>query len=176
MFKLCIFVGSCYILNSYKHYYCHLTAQCRLEQFNPLFHKCHNNACWMSDFLLKTHWYITLQCHYTAQCTPNYITLCSMNDKTTPSTFRVSTVRMSHMFIVRVSYISLSAVFHFCCCLVVQKLGISNWSEMYFMCANYFSLHITAQISGEWVGLIWLIFHAFILGLHLFWQGMGVCV
>jgi len=32
--KLCIFIGSCYVLNSYKHYNCHLTAQRSLEQFN----------------------------------------------------------------------------------------------------------------------------------------------
>jgi hypothetical protein len=234
MFKLCIFVESCFSFNSYKHYNCHLTAQCSLEQFDRLLHKWHNDVYWMPDFLLKTHWNVTyikcqftaqcsptyiilcyvndtttrrtcwpslwvtwhwmlqtLQCHFAAQCNPNYISFRYVNDTTTRPTCRVSLWRLTRkaklsspwtrlqqrlnpespstgfpIFLLPI----LSAVFLFfcCCCLSVQKLDLSTWSWLRFMCPDYFSSLITTKVSGEWVGLIYLTDHAFVLCLQHF--------
>jgi len=54
----------------------------------------------------------TLQCHFADQCTPKYITLCSMND-TSPRLGRHAS-SSSGLLIFRLSM--LSAVFRFCCC------------------------------------------------------------
>jgi hypothetical protein len=87
MFKLCIFVGSvcvcCYFMNSLKHYNCHLTAQ-----YSPVQINCYISDTTMCAEYLTSYWRLTemlhtLQCQFTAQCSPTYITLCYLNDTTT---------------------------------------------------------------------------------------------
>ena len=76
MFKLCIFVGSCYIFNSYKHYSCHLNAVSVLNNLTV----CYISDTTMCAECLTSSWGLTemlhtLQCQFTAQCSPTYTTL-----------------------------------------------------------------------------------------------------
>ena len=57
--KLCVFVGSCYVLNSYNTTIITLLHSAALNNLTVLLRKWHNDVCWMSDFLLKTHWNVT---------------------------------------------------------------------------------------------------------------------
>jgi len=87
MFKLCIFVGSCYIFNSYKHYNCHLNAVSVLNNLTV----CYISDTTMCAECLTSSWGLTemlhtLQCQFTAQCSPTYTTLCYINDTTTRPT------------------------------------------------------------------------------------------
>ena len=116
---------------------------------------CVLNVCLTSSWRL-TEMLHTLQCQFSAQCSPTHITLPCVHDTTRPIC-RVSLWRrtrkaklLSHrlgchassssgFLIFRLSM--LSAVFLlFCCCLSVQKLDLSTRSLMCALCVRTISV------------------------------------
>jgi hypothetical protein len=124
----------------------------------------------------------TLQYQFSAQCSPNNI---NVNDTTCP-TWRVSFWWLarkpklsSHRLGCQASSTSvfltfrlsmLSAVFvFFCWCLSPEIRLFHLQSDVRFTCPNYFSLLITAKVSGEWSLMLSS------LASNTFDIGVGVC-
>ena len=118
------------------------------------------------DWMLQT-----LQYQFAAQHSHGYITFITWTTKPLAEFPRLccNASSSSELLIFRVSMFSAIFLFSFCWSLHLK-------SDIHFICQIYFSLLITAKLSGEWVSLIWLTILVFLLRLHTLDIGVGAFV